>query len=136
MSVRVRVDKAAFKTVEELLIRAQFLKYINLVGVMEDKQVTDSIVQQRKQFVDRIEKAVALLAPKEFRLITERYLSQDGNYVKDYEVYEDMQISEFTYYKFKNRAMQKLVDILGISSEGPYSHWCPVCSRGVTSERG
>ncbi|WDV94200.1 hypothetical protein [Brevibacillus parabrevis] len=134
--MQTRISKTTFKTVEELLIQAQFLKYINLVGVMEDKQVTDGIVQQRKQFVDRIEKAVALLAPKEFRLITQRYLSQDGNYVKDYEVYEDMQISEVTYYKFKKRALKKLADILGISTEGPYSHWCPVCSRGISSERG
>ncbi|ATF11212.1 hypothetical protein A616_04090 [Brevibacillus brevis X23] len=133
--MRVRVEKSTFKAVEELLKKAQFLKYINLVGVKEDKQVAEGIVQQRKQFVERIERAVALLAPKEIRLITERYLSQDGNYVKDYEVYESMQISEYTYYQYKSRAMKKLADILGISSEGPYTHWCPVCSRGVTSER-
>jgi len=134
--VRVRVDKTTFKAVEELLKKAQFLKYINLVGVKEDKQFADGIVQQRKEFVERIEKAVALLAPKEIQLITKRYLSQDGNYVKDYEVYEAMQISENTYYKFKNRAMEKLAEILGISSEVPDSHWCPLCNRGVTSERG
>jgi len=69
-------------------------------------------------------------------LITERYLSQDGNYVKDYEVYEAMQISEFTYYRFKSRAFEKLADILGIDSVLPDSHSCPVCSRGVPSERG
>jgi len=134
--VRVQVDKSTFKTVEEMLKQAQFLKYINLVGVTEDKQLDDDIVQQRKKFVERIEKAVALLAPKEIQLITERYLSQDGNYVKDYEVYEAMQISEFTYYKYKNRAVEKLAEILGISSEVPDSHWCPLCNRGVTSERG
>ena len=134
--MRVQVDKSTFKTVEEMLKQAQFLKYINLVGVTEDKQLDDDIVQQRKKFVERIEKAVALLAPKEIQLITERYLSQDGNYVKDYEVYEAMQISENTYYKYKNRAMEKLVEILGISSEVPDSYWCPLCNRGVTSERG
>lgn len=134
--MRVRVDKTTFKAVEELLKKAQFLKYINLVGVKEDKQLADDIVQQRKKFVERIEKAVALLAPKEIQLITERYLSQDGNYVKDYEVYEAMQISENTYYKYKNRAMEKLAEILGISSEAPDSYWCPLCNQGVTSERG
>ncbi|MFG0211893.1 hypothetical protein ACFU8X_02240 [Brevibacillus porteri] len=134
--MRSRMDKTIFKTVEEMLKQAQFLKYINLVGVVEDNHLDDDIVQQRKQFVERIEKAVALLAPKEIQLITERYLSQDGNYVKDYKVYEAMQISEFTYYKYKNRAMEKLAEILGISSEGPDSHWCPLCNRGVTSERG
>jgi len=134
--VREHIAKPIFKAVEEMLKQAQFLKYINLVGVTEDKQLDDGIVQQRKQFVERIEKAVALLAPKEIRLITERYLSQDGNYVKDYEVYEAMQISEFTYYKYKNRAVEKLAEILGISSEVPDSHWCPLCNRGVTSERG
>ncbi|WP_103108820.1 hypothetical protein [Brevibacillus reuszeri] len=134
--MRVRVDKTTFKVVEELLKQAQFLKYINLVGVTEDKLLDDDIVQQRKKFVERIEKAVALLAPKEIRLISERYLSQDENYVKDYEVYEAMQISEFTYYKYKNRAMEKLAEILGISSKVPDPHWCPLCNRGVTSERG
>ncbi|CAM3464318.1 hypothetical protein EDM52_18480 [Brevibacillus invocatus] len=134
--MRALVDKTTFKTVEEMLKQAQFLKYINLVGVAEDKQLDDEIVLQRKQFVERIEKAVALLAPKEIRLITERYLSQDGNYVKDYEVYEAMQISQFTYYKYKNKSMKKLAEILGISSEVPDSHWCPLCNRGVTSERG
>ncbi|MED4754608.1 hypothetical protein [Brevibacillus choshinensis] len=133
--MRVRINKNTFKTVEEMLKQAQFFKFINLVGVT-DKQLDDGIVQQREQFVKRIEKAVALLAPKEIRLITERYLSQDGNYVKDYEVYEAMQISEYTYYQYKSRAMQKLADILGISSEVPDSHWCPLCNRGATSERG
>ncbi|WGV58374.1 hypothetical protein QIH01_23275 [Brevibacillus brevis] len=134
--MRSRMDKTIFKTVEEMLKQAQFLKYINLVGVVEDNHLDDDIVQQRKQFVERIEKAVALLAPKEIRLITERYFSQDGNYVKDYEVYEAMQISEFTYYKYKNRGMKKLAEILGISSEVPDSHRCPLCNRGVTNERG
>ncbi|MED1802990.1 hypothetical protein [Brevibacillus porteri] len=134
--MRARVDKVTIKTVDGMLKQAQFLKFINLVGVTEDKQLDNEIVKQRKQFVARIEKAVALLAPKEIRLITERYLSQDGNYVKDYEVYEAMQISEFTYYKYKSRAMEKLAEILGISSEVPDSHWCPLCNRGVISERG
>ncbi|WP_289142468.1 hypothetical protein [uncultured Brevibacillus sp.] len=134
--MKAQVDRSTLKIVEELLKQTQFLNYINLVGVTEDKQLDDDIVQQRKNFVERIEKAVALLAPKEIQLITERYLSQDGNYVKDYEVYEAMQISEFTYYKYKNRAMEKLAEILGISSKVPDPHWCPLCNRGVTSERG
>lgn len=115
--MRVQVDRSTLKTVEELLKQTQFLKYINLVGVTEDKQLDDDIVQQRKKFVERIEKAVALLAPKEIQLITERYLSQDGNYVKDYEVYEAMQISENTYYKYRNRAVKKLAIVLGLVTD-------------------
>jgi hypothetical protein len=46
--LQTRISKTTFKSVEDLLKKAQFLKYINLVGVMEDKKAADDIVQQRK----------------------------------------------------------------------------------------
>ncbi|MGF9821425.1 ArpU family phage packaging/lysis transcriptional regulator [Brevibacillus agri] len=70
---------------------------------------------EREAYCNLIERAVAQLPEKERFLITKRYLEDD--YVLDYQVHSflfDPPISEFTYYKIKNRAMYKLALMLGL----------------------
>jgi ArpU family phage transcriptional regulator len=71
----------------------------------------------RRAYCERIERAVKRLPRMERFLIEERYMGTDSEYITDYTVYcnrFDPPISEYTYYKIKNRAMYKLAAMLGI----------------------
>ncbi|TRY27447.1 transcriptional regulator [Brevibacillus sp. LEMMJ03] len=78
---------------------------------------------EREAYCKLIERAVDQLPEKEKFLITKRYLEDD--YILDYQVYSfsfDPPISEFTYYKIKNRAMYKLALMLGLVKEETDEH--------------
>ena len=68
--------------------------------------------KKRKDFLQRIQRAVNRLAYQERSLIVKRYLSNDDVY--DYEVYNELGFSERKYYRIKARAFYKLAFILRI----------------------
>jgi len=73
---------------------------------------------ERLSFCERIERSVASLPSKESFLIQERYMSRDSEYITDYAIYNhhfNPPISEFTYYKIKNRALYNLALMLGLT---------------------
>ncbi|WP_046655307.1 ArpU family phage packaging/lysis transcriptional regulator [Paenibacillus larvae] len=72
----------------------------------------------RKAYIERIDRAVARLHPKEQLLIRERYLKHD--YVYDYVIYNHIfnpPISERTYYKIRWKAFYKLALALNLAVE-------------------
>lgn len=73
--------------------------------------------RKRTAFCKRIDHAVNRLPEKERFLITERYMSAESDYISDMMMYcfkFNPPISHPTYGKIKDRAMYKLVLILGI----------------------
>ncbi|MFH0067513.1 ArpU family phage packaging/lysis transcriptional regulator [Peribacillus sp. NPDC056705] len=65
----------------------------------------------RKNFCERIERAVSRLPKKERSLIQERYMQQESDYLTDYNVYcfkLQPPISEKTYSKIRWKAFYKL----------------------------
>lgn len=75
----------------------------------------------RKAYIERIDRAVARLHPKEQLLIRERYLKQD--YVYDYVIYNQVfnpPISEKTYAKIRWKAFYKLALALNVAVEKKY----------------
>lgn len=74
--------------------------------------------ERRRQFCERIERAVNRLPRMERFLITERYLVADAQYLTDYNVYTQQfqpPISETTYAKIRWRAFYKLALSLNIA---------------------
>ncbi|WP_409341040.1 ArpU family phage packaging/lysis transcriptional regulator [Paenibacillus sp. MBLB4367] len=122
----ITLGKTFKKKVEELLVRAQFIKTILDDGVPdvfigfadEEKQQRYALTrQQQRAFVERIERAIGCLAPVEQELITKRYMQCDSEYVRDYQVYAEMQICEGTFMKYRKRAFLKLAELLGIQHQ-------------------
>lgn len=71
-----------------------------------------------KAYCERVERAVKRLPRMERFLIEERYMGSDSEYITDYSVYchkFDPPISEGTYSKIRQRAMQKLYLLLGLA---------------------
>lgn len=65
----------------------------------------------RKNFCERVEKAVSRLPEMERFLIEKRYMSEDGDYITDYQVYcfkFQPAISATTYNKIRWKAFYKL----------------------------
>lgn len=72
---------------------------------------------KRKQFCERMEKAVQRLPKKERFLIEERYMSVDSEYITDFNVYcfkFQPAISHVTYGKYRWRAFYRLALTLNI----------------------
>lgn len=71
----------------------------------------------RQAYCDLVEQAVNRLPNMEKSLIEKRYLGADYEYITDYSVYchqFDPPISEGTYTKIRQRAMNKLFNMLGL----------------------
>lgn len=62
--------------------------------------------QKRNAFIERTHRAVNRLSARERELITKRYMTIEDVY--DYDVYNDMGISESTYYRIREKAFYKL----------------------------
>ncbi|WP_318533216.1 ArpU family phage packaging/lysis transcriptional regulator [Bacillus methanolicus] len=68
--------------------------------------------RERDEYMEWIRRGVDQLSPRERELIIKRYLSEEEMY--DYELYNEMGISESKYYRLKARAFYKLAFILRI----------------------
>ncbi|MUV39459.1 putative phage-related protein [Lentibacillus sp. JNUCC-1] len=68
--------------------------------------------RKRKEYINRIRKAVNRLNYYERSIVLKRYLNSDDVY--DYEVYNELGFSERKYYRVKSRAFYKLAFILRI----------------------
>ena len=68
--------------------------------------------RERDEYMERIHRAVNRLNKTERELIIKRYLSNEEMY--DYELYNEMGMSESKYYRLKARAFYKLAFILRI----------------------
>lgn len=68
--------------------------------------------RERDEYMERIRRAVNRLNKTERELIIKRYLSNEEMY--DYELYNEMGMSESKYYRLKARAFYKLAFILRI----------------------
>ena len=68
--------------------------------------------RERDAFLKRIQQAVNRLSFKERQVIIERYMGFEEKY--DYEVYNELGMSERGYYRVKSRAFYKLLFILRI----------------------
>ncbi|WP_368492854.1 ArpU family phage packaging/lysis transcriptional regulator [Geobacillus thermodenitrificans] len=68
--------------------------------------------REREKYIDWICRGVNRLNRKERELIVKRYLNDEMMY--DYELYNDMGMSERQYYRMKARAFYKLAFILRI----------------------
>ena len=62
--------------------------------------------QERNSFIERTHKAVNRLSTRERELVTKRYLTIEDVY--DYDVYNEMGVSETTYYRIREKAFYKL----------------------------
>lgn len=74
--------------------------------------------EKRKQFCDRVEWAVKRLPKMERFLIEERYMSEDSEYLTDFNVYYHKfqpPISEKTYSKIRWKAFYKLALNLNVA---------------------
>jgi len=75
---------------------------------------------KRKQYCDRMERAVNRLPRMERFLLQERYMCEDSDYLTDYNVYTQKfqpPISEGTYTKVRWKALYKLALSLDIAVE-------------------
>lgn len=68
--------------------------------------------RERDEYMERIRRVVNRLNKTERELIIKRYLSNEEMY--DYELYNEMGMSESKYYRLKARAFYKLAFILRI----------------------
>ncbi|BBW99029.1 ArpU family phage packaging/lysis transcriptional regulator [Geobacillus subterraneus] len=68
--------------------------------------------RERDEYMERIRRAVNRLNKTERELIIKRYMSIDEPY--DYEVYNEMRISESKYYRIREKAFYKLAFALRI----------------------
>jgi ArpU family phage transcriptional regulator len=68
--------------------------------------------RERNEYMEWIRRGVNRLSPRERELIIKRYLSDEEIY--DYELYNEMGMSERQYYRMKARAFYKLAFILRI----------------------
>lgn len=74
--------------------------------------------ERRRQYCERIERAVKRLSKMERFLIEERYMSEEAEYITDYNVYchkFQPPISHMTYYKIRWKAFYKLALNLNIA---------------------
>jgi len=68
--------------------------------------------RERDEYMEWIRRGVNRLSPRERELIIKRYLSDEEMY--DYELYNEMGMSESKYYRLRARAFYKLAFILRI----------------------
>jgi ArpU family phage transcriptional regulator len=68
--------------------------------------------RERDEYMEWIRRGVNRLSPRERELIIKRYLSNEEMY--DYELYNEMGMSESKYYRLKARAFYKLAFALRI----------------------
>jgi ArpU family phage transcriptional regulator len=68
--------------------------------------------RERDEYIEWIRRGVNRLSPRERELIIKRYLSDEEMY--DYELYNEMGMSESKYYRLRARAFYKLAFILRI----------------------
>lgn len=68
--------------------------------------------RERLEYIERIRRAVNRLGLRERELIIKRYLEEDEVY--DYEIYNELGMSERRYYRYKGRIFYKLAFILRI----------------------
>ena len=73
---------------------------------------TMEMEERRKNYINRIRKAVNRLSYPERQIIINRYLSNEN--VFDYEVYNELGYSESKYYRIKSDAFYKLAFMLRI----------------------
>lgn len=132
--------KATQKAVEAALERYRLYKYLTFeereptitasyeireggrTNVTSDQTASVAIhnvdeQEKRRQYCERIERAVRRLPRMERFLIEERYMTADADYLTDYAVYTQRfqpPISENTYAKIRWRAFYKLALSLGI----------------------
>ena len=66
----------------------------------------------QKAFIKQVENAVNSLPDQEREVVTRRFMQDNADYVKDYEVYEALQISQPVFIKVRNRALSKLEIVL------------------------
>lgn len=67
---------------------------------------------ERKKYIKKISLSVNRLAYKERQIIIKRYMADNDVY--DYEVYNELSMSERTYHRYKSKAFYKLAFALGI----------------------
>lgn len=67
---------------------------------------------ERNDFIERTHRAVNRLSMRERELITKSYMTQEDVY--DYDVYNEMGVSETTYYRIREKAFYKLAFSLRI----------------------
>ncbi|MGG3922981.1 ArpU family phage packaging/lysis transcriptional regulator, partial [Geobacillus thermodenitrificans] len=70
--------------------------------------------RERDEYMERIRRAVNRLNKLERELIVKRYLTLEEPY--DYDVYNDMGISESTFYRIREKAFYKLAFALRIEA--------------------
>ncbi|WP_242694923.1 ArpU family phage packaging/lysis transcriptional regulator [Pseudogracilibacillus auburnensis] len=87
------------------------------------------ITEKRRNYINRIRKAVNRLNYQERTIIIKRYINDDDIY--DYEVYNEMGFSERKYYRIKARAFYKLAFILRLEvyKEEKNNELCTANSR-------
>jgi ArpU family phage transcriptional regulator len=68
--------------------------------------------RERDEYVKRVTAAINRLSKWERAIIIRRYISEDDMY--DYEIYNDLGMSERKYYRIKSRAFYKLAFALRI----------------------
>lgn len=68
--------------------------------------------RERLEYIELIRKAVNRLSSRERELIIKRYLEEEEVY--DYEIYNELGMSERRYYRYKGRIFYKLAFILRI----------------------
>ncbi|WP_026678202.1 ArpU family phage packaging/lysis transcriptional regulator [Fictibacillus gelatini] len=79
----------------------------------EDAAITNVDQERyRKEYIERIRKAVNRLSYQERAIIIRRYMTHED--IFDYEVYSELGMSERKYYRVKGRAFYKLAFILRI----------------------
>ncbi|MGD6845203.1 ArpU family phage packaging/lysis transcriptional regulator [Bacillus infantis] len=69
--------------------------------------------RERMEYIQTIQDAVNRLNSKERQIIIKRYMVDDEA-VYDYEIFNDMGISESFYYKIKRQAYDKLAVLFGL----------------------
>ncbi|WP_342365022.1 ArpU family phage packaging/lysis transcriptional regulator [Jeotgalibacillus proteolyticus] len=72
---------------------------------------------QRNRYMDFIMRSVNRLSMAERQIIIKRYIQDEEMY--DYEVYNDLGMSESKYYRLKSRAFYKLAFAMKIEVYGP-----------------
>lgn len=65
----------------------------------------------RERYINRMTRAINRLRVKHRQIIVKRFMEE---YVFDYEVYRDLNISERTYHRWKSEALYQLAFALGI----------------------
>jgi ArpU family phage transcriptional regulator len=68
--------------------------------------------RERDEYIKRVTAAINRLSKWERAIIIRRYISEDDMY--DYEIYNDLGMSERKYYRIKSRAFYKLAFALRI----------------------